>query len=139
TPAEVDAAIAQIPGDLVVKADGLAAGKGVIVCDGRAEAARAARSMLDGAFGEAGRSVVVEERLEGDEVSLFALCDGTDFIPLALAQDYKRIGDGDQGPNTGGMGAYSPVPGVRPALELAEHVQVPVLRELERRRIRFTG
>jgi phosphoribosylamine--glycine ligase len=139
TPAEVDAALAEIPGDVVVKADGLAAGKGVIVCDTREEAARAARSMLDGAFGEAGRSVVIEERLEGEEVSLFALCDGTDFIPLALAQDYKRIGDGDQGPNTGGMGAYSPVPGARPALELAEHLQVPVLRELERRHIRFSG
>jgi phosphoribosylamine---glycine ligase len=137
--AEVEAALAEIPSGCVVKADGLAAGKGVVVCDTAEEAAAAARSMLEGAFGEAGRSLVIEERLVGEEVSLLALCDGGDCVPLAPAQDYKRIGDDDQGPNTGGMGAYSPVPGVPSPAELADQVHLPVLYELERRGIRFSG
>jgi phosphoribosylamine--glycine ligase len=94
---------------IVVKADGLAAGKGVVVARTETEAIEAIHAMLThGALGEAGASVVIEECLEGDEVSLFALCDGTNALLLGAAQDHKRIGDGDTGPNTGGMGAVSP-------------------------------
>lgn len=100
-----------LDGLYVVKTDGLAAGKGVIVTGDIAEARDAVRSYLSGeAFGDAGRTVVIEEGLSGPEVSLLVLCDGTEAMPLAPAQDFKRIGDGDTGPNTGGMGAYSPVP-----------------------------
>lgn len=96
---------------IVVKADGLAAGKGVIVAETVEQAIEAARDMLSGnKFGAAGSSVVIEEFMEGEEVSLFALCDGEHVLPLVGAQDHKRAFDGDKGPNTGGMGAYSPVP-----------------------------
>ncbi len=95
---------------LVVKASGLAAGKGAVVCDDTAAAATAARSMLAGsAFGEAGREIVIEQFLEGEELSIFALTDGTHALLMLPAQDHKRIGEGDTGPNTGGMGAYAPV------------------------------
>jgi phosphoribosylamine---glycine ligase len=98
-------------GSAVVKADGLAAGKGVTVAAGRAEALAAIEECLvGGAFGPAGTRVVVEEVLDGPEVSAFALVDAATIVPLALAQDFKRAGDGDTGPNTGGMGAYSPLP-----------------------------
>ncbi len=94
---------------IVVKADGLAAGKGVVICATREEALREAKDMLEGsAFGDAGKEIVVEEFLEGEEVSYFALSDGLTILPLTSAQDHKRVGDGDTGPNTGGMGAYSP-------------------------------
>ena len=97
------------PGPRVVKADGLAAGKGVTVCDNEAQAAEAVRASMSGrAFGEAGATVVLEERLEGREVSVFAFCDGNHISPLVAACDYKRLHDGDRGPNTGGMGSYSP-------------------------------
>jgi phosphoribosylamine--glycine ligase len=95
----------------VVKADGLAAGKGVVVAERREEAAEAVEAALGrGAYGDAGARIVIEERLEGREVSAFALSDGHRVVPLAFAQDAKRVGDGDTGPNTGGMGAFSPVP-----------------------------
>jgi phosphoribosylamine--glycine ligase len=95
----------------VVKADGLAAGKGVVIAEDRGVAEAAARAALeDRAFGAAGETVVVEEFLEGREVSAFGISDGHDVVPIGFAQDFKRIGDGDEGPNTGGMGAYSPVP-----------------------------
>ncbi len=95
----------------VIKTDGLAAGKGVLVTESRAEAAQAVRDYLSGeAFGEAGRTVVIEEGLRGPELSVLAVCDGHRAVALAPAQDFKRVGDGDEGPNTGGMGAYSPVP-----------------------------
>jgi len=99
-------------GDLfVVKTDGLAAGKGVVVTTDRAEAVDAIRAYLSGeAFGDAGRTLVIEEGLTGPELSVLAVCDGNDAVALAPAQDFKRLGDGDAGPNTGGMGAYSPVP-----------------------------
>ncbi len=98
---------------LVVKASGLAAGKGAIVCDDAEEAIEAARSMLvHGAFGGAGAEIVVEDRLTGEEVSVFALADGESAVPMIAAQDHKRIGVGDTGPNTGGMGAYAPVSGL---------------------------
>jgi phosphoribosylamine--glycine ligase len=95
---------------IVVKADGLAAGKGVVVAGTVAEAEAAARDILGGALGQAGAEVVIEEFLDGEEASVFALVDGTTALPLASAQDHKRVGDGDTGPNTGGMGAYSPAP-----------------------------
>jgi phosphoribosylamine--glycine ligase len=95
---------------IVVKADGLAAGKGVVIAATRAEAEAAIEACFSGTFGAAGREVVIEEFLDGEEASFFALCDGTNVLALASAQDHKRVGDGDTGPNTGGMGAYSPAP-----------------------------
>jgi phosphoribosylamine--glycine ligase len=120
----------------VVKADGLAAGKGVFVCQTEAELAAALPRAR-----ELGEHVVVEQLLEGEEVSLFALCDGTDALPLAPAQDFKRLVDGDLGPNTGGMGSYSPVPwlGEDRVEELIETVHKPVLRELADRGAPFRG
>ena len=101
---------------IVVKADGLAAGKGVVVASSVAEAEAAIDMMFGGELGEAGAEVVVEEFLEGEEASFFALCDGETAIALASAQDHKRVFDGDQGPNTGGMGAYSPAPVMTPEM-----------------------
>lgn len=111
---------------IVVKADGLAAGKGVVVAETAAEAEEALRAIFSGALGAAGASVVMEEKLEGEEVSFFALCDGKTALPLASAQDHKRVFDGDVGPNTGGMGAYSPAPVLTPAL--AERVMAEIVR-----------
>jgi phosphoribosylamine--glycine ligase len=103
---------------IVIKADGLAAGKGVVVARSAAEALAAIDAMMDRrVFGDAGASVVIEECLEGEEVSLFGLCDGVNAVRLGSAQDHKRVGDGDTGPNTGGMGSYSPVPAFPPELE----------------------
>jgi phosphoribosylamine--glycine ligase len=120
----------------VVKADGLAAGKGVFVCGTQAE--------LDGALSAAaafGGPVVVEELLEGEELSVFALCDGSSTLPLAAARDYKRAADGDTGPNTGGMGSFSPVPGfgAREVEELVDRIHAPVVEELARRAAPFVG
>jgi phosphoribosylamine--glycine ligase len=120
-------------GRVVVKADGLALGKGVIVCGSVDEAERAIDAMLvEHAFGRAGATVVVEERLEGPEVSLMAVTDGKRVIPLAAARDFKRAHDGDSGPNTGGMGAYSPLADVSTELvtEAVEKVLQPVVRQL---------
>ena len=127
---------------IVVKADGLAAGKGVVVATTLAEAEQAVTAfMVDGIHGEAGRVVVIEECLVGEEISFFALCDGMHAIPLGAAQDHKRVGDGDTGPNTGGMGAYSPPPAFTEALQaqvMAECI-TPVLAELARRGTPFQG
>jgi phosphoribosylamine---glycine ligase len=124
----------------VLKADGLAAGKGVIIAATEADA-RAAVEMffVERRFGDT--EVVIEEHLEGEELSLLALCDGENVLPLAPAQDYKRIGDGDRGPNTGGMGSYSPVPGFDPAAveEIVERVHRPVLDALRRRGTPYYG
>ena len=95
---------------IVIKADGLAAGKGVVVAETVEDACAAIDDCFEGAFGEAGAEVVVEAFLEGEEASFFAICDGQTALPLGTAQDHKRVGDGDTGPNTGGMGAYSPAP-----------------------------
>lgn len=95
---------------VVIKASGLAAGKGVILPETTAEAREAVSSMFEGAFGDAGHEVVIEERLLGEEASLLAFCDGTTYVVMPPAQDHKRVGDGDTGPNTGGMGAYAPAP-----------------------------
>jgi phosphoribosylamine--glycine ligase len=127
---------------IVVKADGLAAGKGVVVAATEAEALAAIDAMMDQKiFGESGAAVVIEECLVGQEVSLFALCDGEDALLLGSAQDHKRVGDGDTGPNTGGMGAYTPVPGFPPELEQVCMDQVirPALREMVRKGIPFRG
>ena len=102
---------------VVIKADGLAAGKGVIIAAGKSESDKAIDFMFEGGFGESGAAIVVEEFMEGEEASFFALSDGTNVVPLAGAQDHKRVGDGDVGPNTGGMGAYSPAPVLPPDLE----------------------
>ncbi|MGA3399871.1 MAG: phosphoribosylamine--glycine ligase [Acetobacteraceae bacterium] len=127
---------------IVVKADGLAAGKGVVVATTEAEALAAIDAMMESrAFGEAGASVVIEEFLAGEEISLFALCDGETARLLGSAQDHKRVGDGDTGPNTGGMGAYAPAPMFSPALEQAamDRIVRPVLAEMARRGTPFRG
>ena len=126
----------------VLKADGLAAGKGVIIAPDPRSAREALRGFfVDSRFGDAGKRVVLEEHLEGEELSLLALCDGDTVVPMASAQDYKRIGDGDEGPNTGGMGSYSPVPDIGPdeVAELVAQVHQPVVEELARRGIEFRG
>ena len=130
------------PYPLVVKADGLAAGKGVLICDDHAEARAAVESCFVARdFGAAGDVVIIEEFLAGSEVSLLVLCDGRNAVPLAPAQDYKRIFAGDQGPNTGGMGSYCPVPGFeQKAIDAAmEHVVEPVMAALRKRGIAYRG
>lgn len=129
-------------GRVAVKADGLALGKGVLVCDGEREAEAAIEAMLvRHAFGQAGSTIVVEERLEGPELSVFGVCDGERVVPLAPARDFKRAREGDAGPNTGGMGAYSPPAGVDDALvaELTDSVLRPALGELARRGLQYRG
>ncbi|MDG2160286.1 MAG: phosphoribosylamine--glycine ligase [Acidimicrobiales bacterium] len=130
-------------GDLfVVKTDGLAAGKGVLVTTDRAEAVDAVRSYLSGdAFGDAGRTLVIEEGLSGPELSILAICDGSTAMALAPAQDFKRLGDGDAGPNTGGMGAYSPVPVATEAVvdSLMANAVEPTLAALRGRGIDYRG
>ncbi|HEX6260840.1 MAG TPA: phosphoribosylamine--glycine ligase, partial [Woeseiaceae bacterium] len=127
---------------IVVKADGLAAGKGVVVASSVSEAERAATDMLGaGAFGAAGRRIVVEEFLEGEEASFIVITDGTNVLPLATSQDHKARDDGDSGPNTGGMGAYSPAPVVTAALELRimEQIIHPTLAGLRADGVTYLG
>lgn len=131
-----------LPGPWVVKTDGLAAGKGVLVTTDRAEAEADVEAKLSGrSFGEAGRRVVIEEFLDGPELSLMAVCDGRRAVALAPAQDFKRAGDGDAGPNTGGMGCYSPVPAVDSAAvaEVMNRAVTPTLGALAARGIDFRG
>ncbi len=126
---------------IVIKADGLAAGKGVIVAMSVAEATAAVDDMLGGAFGEAGAEVVIEEFMEGEEASFFVLSDGKNVLPIGTAQDHKRAYDGDEGPNTGGMGAYSPAPVMTDAVTaraLAEIVQ-PTVDEMAKRGMPYQG
>jgi phosphoribosylamine--glycine ligase len=134
--AEVEAAFDDLGAPYVVKDDGLAAGKGVVVTEDRAEALDHARACLD-----AGSAVVVEEYLDGPEVSLFAITDGVTVVPLRPAQDFKRVGDGDAGPNTGGMGAYSPLPWAPDDLvdETMRTVLQPTVDEMRRRGTPFAG
>ncbi len=117
---------------VVVKADGLAAGKGVIIAESREEAEDAIRDIFGGMFGAAGASVVIEEFMTGEEASFFALTDGATVVPFGSAQDHKRVGDGDTGPNTGGMGAYSPAPVLTPVLrgQVLERIIVPTVRQM---------
>ena len=136
------AALAEEGGGVVVKADGLASGKGVWVCDGVAEAHAALDAVFaDGDDPSGAARVVVEERLRGPEASVIALCDGRAALALPAARDHKRLGDGDTGPNTGGMGAYSPLPDVDPALvaEIVTRFHRPALLELARRGTPFRG
>jgi phosphoribosylamine---glycine ligase len=120
------------PTPLVVKADGLAAGKGVIICDTAQAAIDCAEAMFAGQFGAAGDTIVIEQFLQGEEASFIAMVDGTHILPLASSQDHKRRDDGDQGPNTGGMGAYSPAPVVTPAVHerIMREVMEPTVRGL---------
>jgi phosphoribosylamine--glycine ligase len=126
---------------IVVKADGLAAGKGVVVAQTLAEAEDAIAMMFDGAFGAAGAEVVIEEFLSGREISFFALSDGDTAIALASAQDHKRVFDHDQGPNTGGMGAYSPTPFVTPEIhaEIMARIILPTVAAMKTRGTPFRG
>lgn len=134
---EVEAALDAFGAPYVVKEDGLAAGKGVVVTDDREAAIAHAQACLE----KQGGAVVVEEYLDGPEVSLFVLSDGTDVVPLVPAQDFKRVGDGDTGPNTGGMGAYSPLPWAPAGLvdEVVETVARPTVAEMARRGTPFAG
>ncbi|MBJ2152949.1 phosphoribosylamine--glycine ligase [Paracoccus sp. IB05] len=126
---------------IVVKADGLAAGKGVIVAMTEAEALAGIDDMFGGEFGEAGAEVVIEEFMQGEEASFFILTDGVTAIPYGTAQDHKRVGDGDTGPNTGGMGAYSPAPVLTEALQTQamEKIVLPTIREMARRGTPYQG
>ncbi len=127
---------------IVVKADGLAAGKGVILCQTEDKALAALDDIMDArAFGTAGAEVVIEEFLVGEEVSYLAICDGTHFVPLASAQDHKAVGEGDTGPNTGGMGAYSPAPVMTAALEqeVIETIVAPTVAAMAAEGVPFTG
>jgi phosphoribosylamine--glycine ligase len=119
---------------VVIKADGLAAGKGVIIAESASEARDAIEHMFEGGFGEAGAEVVIEEFMTGEEVSFFAISDGINIVPFGSAQDHKRVGDGDTGPNTGGMGAYSPAPVFTEALEaeVIERIIEPTVKAMAR-------
>ncbi len=126
----------------VIKADGLAAGKGVTVCQDRDEAIQAVRrAMVEHAFGEAGRTIVIEERLEGDEASILAIVDGTTIVTLESSQDHKRAYDGDRGPNTGGMGAYSPCPLIDDATmdQIVSKILVPTVHTMREAGTPFQG
>ncbi|MGE3248311.1 MAG: phosphoribosylamine--glycine ligase, partial [Beijerinckiaceae bacterium] len=126
---------------VVVKADGLAAGKGVIIAETHEDAERAIRGMFAGTFGAAGAEVVIEEFLEGEEASFFALCDGTRALAFASAQDHKRVGEGDTGPNTGGMGAYSPAPVMTDAMtaRVMREIIAPTLKGMQARGAPYKG
>lgn len=139
--AEGLAALARFGAPVVVKADGLAAGKGVTVAMTTAEAEEAVREIFSGRFGEAGAEAVIEEFLEGEEASFFALTDGHTVVPLGSAQDHKRVGEGDTGPNTGGMGAYSPAPVLTPLLtgEALERIVVPTVRAMASEGTPYSG
>lgn len=127
---------------VVIKADGLAAGKGVVICQTEEAASQAAIGMLqERIFGEAGKTVIIQEFLNGEEASILALTDGTELIPLASAQDHKRVYDQDKGPNTGGMGAYSPAPVVTPELldVVTKKILLPTLQALKQMGITYRG
>jgi len=142
TRADFDATwlAAQAP-PIVVKASGLAAGKGVVIAQSGAEAVAAAQSMLAGRFGDSGSEIVIEEFLHGEEASFIVMCDGRHVLPMASSQDHKRLGDGDAGPNTGGMGAYSPAPVVTPEVHarIMREVIEPTVRGLAAEGMPFTG
>ncbi len=125
----------------VIKADGLAAGKGVIIAENRAEAQAAIEDMFGGGFGDAGAAVVLEEFMTGEEASFFALTDGRDVVAFGSAQDHKRVGDGDIGPNTGGMGAYSPAPVLTQALqdEVMERIIRPTVAYMAAQEMPYSG
>jgi phosphoribosylamine--glycine ligase len=133
--------VAKVGVPIVVKADGLAAGKGVTVAMSEVEALTAIDACFEGAFGGAGAEVVVEEYLEGEEASFFCLCDGIVALPFGTAQDHKRVGEGDTGPNTGGMGAYSPAPAMTPAIveRTMREIIEPTMRGMAETGAPFSG
>ena len=140
--AQAKAFVAKRGAPIVVKADGLAAGKGVVVATSVAEASAAIDAMLtQNRFGAAGARVVIEEFLEGEEASFIVMCDGTHVLPLATSQDHKRLSDGDQGPNTGGMGAYSPAPVVTPKIHarVMREIILPAVQGMEKDGVPYTG
>lgn len=139
--AEGLAALDSFPIPVVIKADGLAAGKGVTVAMSRDEADEAVREIFSGRFGAAGAEAVIEEFLEGEEASFFAITDGHTVVPFGSAQDHKRMGDGDTGPNTGGMGAYSPAPVLTPLLEgeALERIVVPTVQAMASEGMPYSG
>lgn len=126
---------------IVLKADGLAAGKGVIIAEDHKEAHKALDDMFDGKFGEAGNQVVIEEFMSGDEASVFAVCDGKDYVTLAPAQDHKRAFEGDKGPNTGGMGSYAPAPIVTDDVLKKVNTEIiePVLKAMNDENVPYIG
>jgi phosphoribosylamine--glycine ligase len=130
-----------LPHPIVVKADGLAQGKGVVIAETPAASSEAIDAMFGGTFGAAGQHIVIEEFIDGDYASFFALTDSTHVLPLASAQDHKRVFDGDEGPNTGGMGAYSPAPVMTPQLEreVMARIVVPTVEALRARGIAYKG
>jgi phosphoribosylamine---glycine ligase len=136
-----EAALGDFSYPVVIKADGLAAGKGVVIAEDEKQALAAIGDMLSGAYGGAGAELVIEEYLEGEEASLFAISDGETVLPFGSAQDHKRVGDGDTGPNTGGMGAYSPAPVLTPELErrAMKEIVEPTIRALAERGTPYTG
>jgi phosphoribosylamine--glycine ligase len=140
-PAAAKAFLATQRFPIVVKADGLAAGKGVVIAGSRSEAEGAIDACFAGAFGAAGAEVVVEEFLEGEEASFFALCDGRNVLAMASAQDHKRVGEADTGPNTGGMGAYSPAPVMSPQMieRAMEEIVRPTVAAMAARGTPFKG
>ena len=131
----------QVGAPIVVKADGLAAGKGVTVAETLAEAVSAVEDCFEGAFGEAGAEVVIEEKLVGEEASFFCICDGKTALPFGTAQDHKPVGEGDTGPNTGGMGAYSPAPMMTPEMiaRVISEIVEPTLKGMAKMGSPFTG
>ncbi len=134
-------ALADFDPPYVLKADGLAAGKGVLIPETREEAIEALEHMFGGQFGEAGAEVVIEEFMQGEEASFFALTDGTAIMPFGSAQDHKRVGEGDVGPNTGGMGAYSPAPVLTPELKAAvmQRIIEPTIKTLAEEGMQYSG
>jgi phosphoribosylamine---glycine ligase len=140
-PAPAKVYIRRMGAPIVVKADGLAAGKGVIVAMTETEALTAIDDILGGAFGAAGAEVVIEEFMDGEEASLFVLTDGVNALPIGTAQDHKRAFDGDTGPNTGGMGAYSPAPVLTEAIQqqAMDEIVLPTIREMARRGTPYSG
>jgi phosphoribosylamine---glycine ligase len=135
--ADAISALGQFQPPYVIKADGLAAGKGVIIAETHSDALAALEDMFGGGFGDAGASVVIEEFMTGEETSFFALTDGSAVMAFGSAQDHKRVGDGDTGPNTGGMGAYSPAPVLAPELEaeVMDRIIHPTVKALAARGI----
>ncbi|RIV86503.1 phosphoribosylamine--glycine ligase [Aurantiacibacter zhengii] len=138
---QAKAALATFSPPFVLKADGLAAGKGVVIAENEEHAHEALEDMFGGAFGDAGAEVVIEEFMEGEEASFFALTDGETVIPFGTAQDHKRVGDGDTGPNTGGMGAYSPARVLTEALlaETMERIVFPTVRQMAKDGTPYVG
>jgi phosphoribosylamine--glycine ligase len=138
---EARAALERFEAPYVLKADGLAAGKGVVIAATREEAEAALADMFGGAFGEAGAEVVIEEFMEGEEASYFAITDGATIVPFGGAQDHKRVGEGDTGPNTGGMGAYSPAPVLTPELrgEVIQRIIAPTVHKLADEGMPYSG